>query len=83
MSAAEQFEKKTKKTFKKEEAVVNIKPSVRPKKGIISKIVDIFSSKQPKKIKVKTPPKNFKRKNVKNTYPKKTNRSQNLSLIHI
>ena len=77
LSAAEQFEKKTKKTFKKEEAAVNIKPSVRPKKGIISKIVDIFSSKQPKKIKVKTPPKNFKRKNVKNTYPKKINRNQN------
>ena len=77
LSAAEQFEKKTKKTFKKEEAIVNIKPSVRPKKGIISKIVDIFSSKQPKEIKVKTPPKNFKRKNVKNTYPKKINKNQN------
>ena len=77
LSAAEQFEKKTKKTFKKEEAVVNIKPSVRPKKGIISKIVDIFSSKQPKAIKVKTPPKNFKRKNVKNTYSKKINKNQN------
>ena len=77
LSAAEQFEKKTKKTFKKEEAVVNIKPSVRPKKGIISKIVDIFSSKQPKAIKVKTPPKNFRRKNVKNTYSKKINKNQN------
>ena len=77
LSAAEQFEKKTKKTFEKEEAVVNIKPSVRPKKGIISKIVDIFSSKQPKKIKVKTPPKNFKGKNNKKNYPKKVNRNQN------
>lgn len=77
LSAAEQFEKRTKKTFKKEEAVVNIKPSVRPKKGIISKIVDIFSSKQPKKIKVKTPPKNFKGKNNKKNYPKKVNRNQN------
>ena len=77
LSAAEQFEKGTKKTFKKEEAVVNIKPSVRPKKGIISKIVDIFSSKQPKKIKVKTPPKNFKGKNNKKNYPKKVNRNQN------
>ena len=78
LSAAEQFEKKNKKVFKKEEAAVNIKPSARPKKGIISKIVDMFSSKQPKKIKVKTPPKNFKRKNNRKTYPKKTSKNQNI-----
>ena len=35
LSAAEQFEKKKKKIFKKEEAAVNIKPSARPKKVII------------------------------------------------
>ena len=78
LSAAEQFEKKKKKVFKKEEAAVNIKPSARPKKGIISKIVDMFSSKQPKKIKLKTPPKNFKRKNNKKTYPKKASKNQNI-----
>ena len=78
LSAAEQFEKKKKKIFKKEEAAVNIKPSARPKKGIISKIVDMFSSKQPKKIKVKTPPKNFKRKNNRKTYPKKASKNQNI-----
>ena len=78
LSAAEQFEKKKKKVFKKEEAAVNIKPSARPKKGIISKIVDMFSSKRPRKIKVKTPPKNFKRKNNKKTYPKKVNKNQNI-----
>lgn len=78
LSAAEQFEKKKKKIFKKEEAAVNIKPSARPKKGIISKIVGMFSSKQPKKIKVKTPPKNFKRKNNRKTYPKKVSKNQNI-----
>ena len=78
LSAAEQFEKKKKKVFKKEEAAVNIKPSARPKKGIISKIVDMFSSKQTKKIKVKTPPKNFKRKNNRKTYPKKVSKNQNI-----
>ena len=78
LSAAEQFEKKKKKVFKKEEAAVNIKPSARPKKGIISKIVDMFSSKRPRKIKVKTPPKNFKRKNNRKTYPKKASKNQNI-----
>ena len=78
LSAAEQFEKKKKKVFKKEEAAVNIKPSARPKKGIISKIVDMFSSKRPRKIKVKTPPKNFKRKNNRKTYPKKVSKNQNI-----
>jgi len=78
LSAAEQFEKKKKKEFKKEEAAVNIKPSARPKKGIISKIVDMFSSKRPRKIKVKTPPKNFKRKNNRKTYPKKVSKNQNI-----
>ena len=76
-SAAEQFEKKSKKSYKKEVAVVNIKPSSRPKKGIISKLVNIFSSKETKKINVKTPPKNFKRPNKKKPYPKNSNRNQN------
>jgi ribonuclease E len=77
VSAAEQFEKKSKKSYKKEVAAVNIKPSSRPKKGIISKLVNIFSSKETKKIKVKTPPKNFKRPNKKKPYPKNSNRNQN------
>jgi ribonuclease E len=77
VSAAEQFEKKSKKSYKKEVAAVNIKPSSRPKKGIISKLVNIFSSKETKKIKVKTPPKNFKRPNKKKPYPKNSIRNQN------
>ena len=76
VSAAEQFEKKSKKSYKKEVAA-DIKPSSRPKKGIISKLVNIFSSKETKKIKVKTPPKNFKRPNKKKPYPKNSNRNQN------
>jgi hypothetical protein len=77
VSAAEQFEKKSRKSFKKEEAAVNIKPSSRPKKGILSKIVNIFTPNQTKKVKVKTPPKNFKRNNKKKPIPKNTNRNQN------
>ena len=77
VSAAEQFEKKSRKSFKKEEAAVNIKPSSRPKKGILSKIVNIFTPKQTKKVKVKTPPKNFKRNNKKKPISKNTNRNQN------
>ena len=45
ISAAEQFERKTKKTKKpKEVAAVKIMPSSRPKKGIISKITSLFKS---------------------------------------
>ena len=52
LSAAEQFEKKRRK-YSKRRSCSQHKPSARPKKGIISKIVGMFSSKQPKKLRLK------------------------------
>ena len=75
ISAAEQFERKTKKTKKpKEVAAVEIIPSSRPKKGIISKITSLFKSnpkvsEKPKRktnSKRKTQNKNFKPQNKQN-----------------
>ena len=46
ISAAEQFEKKSKKTKRiNEEAAVKLIPSAKPKKGVLSKIVNLFKPK--------------------------------------
>ena len=74
ISAAEQFEKKSKTTSVKEKPAVKIMPSARPKKGIISKLVGILTSSKPKKSKVKSPPKNFK-KNTKKAAPNNRNKA--------
>ena len=48
ISAAEQFEKKSKKTKRiNEEAAVKLIPSAKPKKGMLSKIVNLFKAKSP------------------------------------
>ena len=75
ISAAEQFEKKTRSATVKEKAAVKIMPSARPKKGILSKIVDILTTSKPKKSKVINPPKNFK-KSTKKTAPNRNNRNK-------
>jgi ribonuclease E len=76
ISAAEQFEKKTRSAPVKEKAVVKIMPSARPKKGILSKIVNILTTSKPKKSKVKNPPKNFK-KSTKKTAPNRNKDGKN------
>ena len=57
ISAAEQFEKKSKKTKRiNEEAAVKLIPSAKPKKGMLSKIVNLFKPKsQTNKIAKKKP----------------------------
>ena len=74
ISAAEQFEKKSKNILVKEKPAVKIMPTARPKKGIISRLVGILTSSKPKKSKVKSPPKNFK-KNIKKASPNNRNKT--------
>jgi ribonuclease E len=74
VSTAEQFEKKSKTTSIKEKPAVKIMPSARPRKGIISKIVDILTKPKPKKSKIKSPPKNFK-KDTNKLAPSKKNKT--------
>ena len=84
ISAAEQFERKTKKSKKPEEvAAVKIMPTSKPKKGILSKITSLFKSNPKVTEKPKRKPnnrrkpqnKNFKSKN--NTNKRFENKNKN------
>ena len=68
ISAAEQFEKKSKKTKRiNEEAAVKLIPSAKPKKGMLSKIVNLFKAKSPTNKVAKKKPLQKKRVQPKNT----------------
>ena len=68
ISAAEQFEKKSKKTKRiNEEAAVKLIPSAKPKKGMLSKIVNLFKTKSPTNKVAKKKPVQKKRVQPKNT----------------
>ena len=68
ISAAEQFEKKSKKTKRiNEEAAVKLIPSAKPKKGMLSKIANLFKTKSPTNKVAKKKPVQKKRVQPKNT----------------
>ena len=68
ISAAEQFEKKSRKTkIINEEAAVKLIPSAKPKKGMLSKIVNLFKAKSPTNKVAKKKPVQKKRVQPKNT----------------
>ena len=75
ISAAEQFEKKSKKTKRiNEEAAVKLIPSAKPKKGVLSKIVNLFKPKsQINKIAKKKP---TQKKNVQPKNARHSNRNK-------
>ncbi len=75
ISAAEQFERKTKKTKRtKEEAAVKLIPSAKPKRGMLSKIVNLFKTKGPtNKIAKKKP---TQKKNVQPKNARHSNRNK-------
>jgi len=79
ISAAEQFEKKTKKTKRiKEEAAVKMIPSAKPKKGMLSKIVNLFRTKSQTNKVAKKKPVQKKHLQPKNTrHPNKNKRFDN------
>ena len=79
ISAAEQFEKKSKKTKRiNEEAAVKLIPSAKPKKGMLSKIVNLFKTKSPTNKVAKKKPVQKKRVQPKNT--RHSNKNKNCLL---
>ena len=75
ISAAEQFEKKSKKTKRiNEEAAVKLIPSAKPKKGMLSKIVNLFKAKSPTNKVAKKKPVQKKRVKPKNTWHSNKNK---------